>query len=128
MKAKSRWFGKVGILMLAGVAGGLLGRMQAPLAICTALSAQKWVCNGAGHPMYWPIDDNRSEAPRSTQWFVEDVIKYHRTIETYVNGILDAGFRLMELREPAQILQASSAHPDLGRHRRRPPFLLLPAE
>lgn len=96
--------------------------------ICTALSAQQWLCDDTGKPMYWPIDEYRSEGPRSTRWFVEGVIKYHRTIETYVNGLLDAGFRLLELREPAPIVQASSAHPDLDRHRRRPPFLLLSAE
>lgn len=93
--------------------------------ICTALSAQKWICNDAGDPVYWPIDEYRSEGPRSTHWFVDDVIKYHRTIETYVNVLIGAGFRLLELREPAPIVQTSSQHPELDRHHRRPPFLLL---
>lgn len=96
--------------------------------ICTALSTREWIRNSAGDPMCWPIDEYRSEGPRRTQWFVEDVIKYHRTVETYVNGVINAGFRLLELREPAPISQASSAHPDIDHHRRRPPFLLLSAE
>ena len=96
--------------------------------ICTAISTQKWIRNDSGDPLYWPVDEYRSEGPRRTQWFVEGVVKYHRTMETYVNGLLDAGFRLLELREPAPIVQTSAAHPDLDLHRRRPPFLLLSAE
>ena len=64
--------------------------------ICTAVAAQQWICNDAGDPQFWPIDEYRSEGPRSTRWFVENVIKYHRTVETYVNELLDAGFRLLE--------------------------------
>ena len=96
--------------------------------ICTALAAQKWICNDGGDPMFWPVDEYRSEGARRTRWFVDDVIKYHRTVETYVNGLIHAGFRLLELREPAPIVRTSSRQPDLDRHRRRPPFLLLSAE
>jgi len=96
--------------------------------MCTALAAQKWVRNDAGDRLFWPIDEYRAEGPRSTRWFVEGVIKYHRTVETYVNGLLEAGFRLLELREPAPVAEVSSRHPDLEIHRRRPPFLLLSAE
>ncbi len=25
--------------------------------ICTALAAQRWICNDTGDPMFWPVDD-----------------------------------------------------------------------
>ncbi len=96
--------------------------------VCTALDAQQWIRNDKGDPLFWPIDEYRSEGPRSTRWFVDNVIKYHRTVETYVNDLLSAGFRLLELREPAPAVETSAQHPHLDCHRRRPPFLLLSAE
>ena len=96
--------------------------------ICTALPQQQWVRNEKGEPLYWPVDEYRPEGPRSTHWFVEGVIKYHRTIETYVNVLLEEGFRLLGLREPPPGATTSSKHPTLDCNRRRPPFLLLSAE
>lgn len=96
--------------------------------MCTALAAQQWIRNDNGEPLFWPVDEYRSEGPRSTRWFVDNVIKYHRTVETYVNDLIRAGFRLLELREAAPVIEASARHPQLDCHRRRPPFLLLSAE
>jgi len=57
------------------------------------------------------------------------VVKYHRTVESYVNGLLQAGFRLRALLEPQpRPGPGSEAVPGLERHARRPPFLLLAAD
>jgi len=97
--------------------------------ICTAVAAQQWVRDADGYPLHWPIDDYRLEGARKTTWFVDGVVKYHRTIETYVNGLLNAGFRLKSLMEPEPIeSEASAGIPGLDLHRRRPPFLLLAAD
>ncbi|RAI44056.1 class I SAM-dependent methyltransferase [Rhodoplanes roseus] len=93
--------------------------------ICTARAEQKWVCDTDGRPLYWPIDEYRSEGPRSTRWFVNGVIKHHRTVETYVTGLLEAGLTLRALREPEPVEDTILADRDL--HRRRPPILVLAA-
>jgi ubiquinone/menaquinone biosynthesis C-methylase UbiE len=93
--------------------------------ICTALPTQQWACDSMGRPLYWPIDDYWREGKRETRWFVDGVIKHHRTVETYVMGLLRAGFALTALREPLPIEGAETAVPELDLHRRRPPFLLL---
>jgi SAM-dependent methyltransferase len=93
--------------------------------ICTALPQQQWVRDPAGRPLYWPVDDYHREGKRETRWFVDGVIKHHRTVETYVMGLLRAGFALTALREPLPIEGAETAVPELDAHRRRPPFLLL---
>ncbi len=36
----------------------------------------------------------------ATSWFVEDVIKYHRTLESYISVLFDAKFTLDALKEP----------------------------
>lgn len=96
--------------------------------ICTALSAQQWIRDDNGHAQYWPVDDYRIEGARETRWFVDGVVKYHRTVETYVNGLLAAGFTLQCLKEPEPVAGAAAEMiPGLDLHRRRPPFLLLSA-
>ncbi|RCK52191.1 hypothetical protein TH25_06540 [Thalassospira profundimaris] len=94
--------------------------------ICTALAAQKWYQDDAGNKQFWPVDHYRDEGPRHTHWFVDDVIKYHRTVETYVNGLLDAGLQITRLLEPEPLKEAADAK--WQKHRRRPPFLILAAE
>ncbi len=97
--------------------------------VCTALASQRWLRDADGRALCWPIDDYREEGPRRTHWFVDGVIKYHRTVETYVNALLDAGLVLRRLLEPGPMMDAEAARrvPDLDLHRRRPPFLLLSA-
>ncbi|WP_417815769.1 class I SAM-dependent methyltransferase [Thalassospira alkalitolerans] len=94
--------------------------------ICTALAGQKWHKDAKGNELFWPVDNYREEGPRHTSWFIDDVIKYHRTVETYVNGLLDAGLQLNRLLEPEPVKNAADAKWE--NHRRRPPFLLLAAQ
>jgi ubiquinone/menaquinone biosynthesis C-methylase UbiE len=114
--------GRVAAILKAG--GRFIFSVEHP--ICTAL-AQPWVRDGSGKALYWPVDDYRREGRRNTRWFVDGVVKFHRTVETYVNVLLDGGFALRSLLEPEPVM-ANDAVPDLGLQRRRPPFLLLAAE
>jgi hypothetical protein len=72
-----------------------------------------------GTPRHWPVDRYRDEGKRRTRWFVDGVVKHHRTVETYVNGVLAAG---LLARGRGALL---AAKPERGDERRRPPFLLL---
>jgi ubiquinone/menaquinone biosynthesis C-methylase UbiE len=114
------------IAPLLDAGGRLAFSVEHPM--CTALPAQQWVRDAAGTPLYWPVDDYHSEGRRETRWFVDGVIKFHRTVETYVMGLLNAGFALTALKEPLPIPRASSSVPELDLHRRRPPFLVLAAD
>ena len=42
----------------------------------------------------WPLNDYQVQGPRVTNWFAKGVSKYHRTVATYVNVLLDAGFEI----------------------------------
>lgn len=93
--------------------------------IFTARMGQEWICGTDRDALYWPVDNYRPEGEIRVKWFVDDVFKYHRTIETYVNGLIAAGFTLRRLLEPAPVESPNSATSDL--ERRRPAFLLLSA-
>jgi SAM-dependent methyltransferase len=96
--------------------------------IYTAHGSASWHLAPDGSRMHWPVDRYRDEGERRTSWFVDGVVKHHRTVETYVNGLLEAGLRLVRLEEPEADPAMLSAHPEWQDERRRPPFLLLAAD
>ncbi len=96
--------------------------------IYTAHGAADWHAAAGGTRLHWPLDRYRDEGERRTRWFVDGVVKYHRTIETYVNTLLDAGLVLARLEEPEADPAALADHPEWHDERRRPPFLLLAAD
>ncbi|WP_428487626.1 class I SAM-dependent methyltransferase [Rhodopila sp.] len=97
--------------------------------IYTARGTSEWHSGADGAPAHWPVDRYRDEGERRVQWFVDGVVKYHRTIETYVNALLDAGLLLVRLEEPeAESAALLAARPALHEERRRPAFLLLAAD
>jgi SAM-dependent methyltransferase len=96
--------------------------------IYTAHGSADWHKDADGTVLHWPVDRYRDEGERRTRWFVDGVVKYHRTIETYVNGLLDAGLRLVRLEEPEADAALLAEKPEWRDERRRPPFLLLAAD
>lgn len=92
--------------------------------VCTA-NPVGWIANERNPNQYWPIDRYQEEGPRQTKWFVDNVIKHHRTVASYVNSLLEAGFVLNRLDEPAPPIDTLISRPDLNLHRRRPPILIL---
>jgi SAM-dependent methyltransferase len=96
--------------------------------VATANGDYEWQCDAAGNKLHWKLDRYREEGRRESTWFVDGVIKYHRTVETYVNGLIDAGLILTRLTEPEATPEALEMRADLIETRRRPVFLLLAAE
>lgn len=94
--------------------------------VCTA-NPIGWLKDDEGLPTSWPLDRYQDEGMRQTKWFVDDVLKYHRTVESYVGELLKAGFRLDHLKEPKPTDEALAERPSLSTNLRRPPFLLLAA-
>ncbi len=82
----------------------------------------------AEHPLYTePGPDYLVEGPRTTDWLAKGVVKQHRTLATYLNLLVGAGFVVRRVEEwgpsPAQI----AAHPEWRIDHRRPAFLLVSA-
>jgi SAM-dependent methyltransferase len=90
--------------------------------IYTAPSDPGW--RDVGGRKTWPVDRYLDEGPRSTDWLAKGVIKRHRTIATYVNALLRAGFALSHLEEWAPTEAQMTAHPEWEGERERPSFLL----
>ncbi len=95
--------------------------------IFTALAAQDWYYGQHGERLHWPVDQYQEEGPRQARFLDHDVVKYHRTVATYVNTLLDSGFTITELSEPQPTQELLDRHPEWQDETRRPMFLLIAA-
>ena len=75
----------------------------------------------------WPLDNYLVEGDRVTTWFVEGIVKAHRTVATYVNTVIEAGLVLTQIEEWGPTAEAVRARPELADDRHRPWFLLIRA-
>ncbi|ADB29439.1 Methyltransferase type 11 [Kribbella flavida DSM 17836] len=73
------------------------------------------------------VDDYADEGQRQRQWFVDGVVKYHRTIGSTLEALLSAGFTVQAVREPQPTAEQVRRSPHLVLHRRRPPLLVVSA-
>lgn len=92
--------------------------------IFTAREEQDWYYDENGKPIHWPVDHYQSEGIRETTFLTENVVKYHRTVSTYMNLVLQAGFQLKAVKEPAV---DEKLHPEWKDENRRPMFLIISA-
>ena len=95
--------------------------------IFTALETQDWYYGPNRERLHWPVDNYQQEGIRHARWIADDVVKYHRTLATYANTLLDAGFVITRVVEPAPSAEVLAEHPDFKDELRRPTFLLLAA-
>jgi ubiquinone/menaquinone biosynthesis C-methylase UbiE len=92
--------------------------------ICTSL-LKGWCSSDGVDKNHWPVDDYKKETMRVSDWFIKGVIKYHRTVETYVNEFINAGFSINRLLEPGPTTNSVAERPEFSEHLRRPPVLVL---
>lgn len=82
----------------------------------------------AEHPLYTePGPDYLDEGPRTSDWLAKGVVKQHRTLATYLNLLIDAGFTVRRVEEWGPTRAEIAAHPEWKIDHRRPSFLLVSA-
>ncbi|MGE5615439.1 MAG: class I SAM-dependent methyltransferase [Bacillota bacterium] len=75
-----------------------------------------------------PLERYGEEGARITHWLTPGVRKYHRTVASYVNALIEAGFTLRRLEEWMPTPEEIAANPEWAAWRHRPAFLLVSAE
>lgn len=95
--------------------------------VFTAQGTQDWIYDAAGNRLHWPVDRYFDEAQRTSIFLGEEVIKYHKTMTTYLNTLLKNGFEITGIVEPepaAELLDVPFMKDEL----RRPMMLLVAAK
>lgn len=96
--------------------------------IYTSRSEQDWHFDAQGEIMHWPVDNYQSEGVRETSFLTENVIKYHRTLSTYMNDLIHAGFTIRAVKEPVPTDEMIEGIPGMRDELRRPMFLIVSAD
>lgn len=68
--------------------------------VFTAEGSQDWYYDQDGKILHFPVDNYYYEGRREAVFLGEKVIKYHRTLTTYLNTLLQNGFSLEHVVEP----------------------------
>ena len=95
--------------------------------VFTAYGTQDWFYDEDGKILHFPVDRYYYEGEREAIFLGEKVIKYHRTLTTYLDTLLQNGFqirRAAEPKPPADMLDL----PGMKDEMRRPMMLLVAAQ
>lgn len=95
--------------------------------VFTALGNQDWYYASDGSIMHFPVDNYYYEGVRDAKFLGEHVIKYHRTLTSYLNTLLETGFILRKIVEPKPPENMLSI-PGMKDEMRRPMMLLVSAK
>lgn len=95
--------------------------------VFTAQGRQDWIYDEHRQPKYWPVDHYFTEGLRKAHFLGEEVTKYHKTLTTYVNGLIRSGFEITGLIEPEPDRALFGVIPGMENELRRPMMLLVSA-
>ncbi|WP_342440699.1 class I SAM-dependent methyltransferase [Lysinibacillus sp. FSL K6-0075] len=96
--------------------------------IFTSRHEQDWYYGKDGNRLHWAVDHYQTEGIRETSFLTKNVIKYHRTLSTYINVLIQAGFRVSAVKEPIPSEEMLKNIPEMRDELRRPMFLIISAE
>ncbi|MFM4805324.1 class I SAM-dependent methyltransferase [Aeromonas bivalvium] len=94
--------------------------------IFTCPQPQGWLQDEQGRRS-WPINGYQAEGRRTSDWLAPGVIKYHRTLGSYLNALIAAGFQLERVEEWGPSAEQIAANPALAEEAERPMLLLVSA-
>lgn len=96
--------------------------------VFTAQGPQDWFHDAQGQRAHWPVDSYFLEGPREATFLGERVRKVHRTLTSYVSGLLQAGFAIKGLVEPQPEPLLLETIEEMRDEVRRPMMLIIAAE
>jgi SAM-dependent methyltransferase len=90
------------------------------------LPKRGWLVEDGRH-VAWPVDHYTDEGPRAETWFVDGVVKVHRTVSTILGAFLSAGLLIDRVDEPRPPEAVLAAHPEHRDELIRPSLLAVRA-
>lgn len=104
--------------------GDLVFSVEHP--VFTAYGTQDWYYDEAGKILHFPVDNYFDEGKRQAVFLGETVVKYHRTLTTYLETLIRCGFSIRHVVEP-QPPENMMDLPGMQDELRRPMMLLVAA-
>ncbi len=95
--------------------------------VFTANGSQDWYYDNQGKRLHWPVDRYFEEGDRKAVFLGEEVIKYHKTLSSYLNTLIKAGFEITGIVEPKPEEKLLNTSAEMMDELRRPMMLLISA-
>lgn len=95
--------------------------------VFTAYGSQDWIYGEQGEIDHWPVDRYFEEGMREAVFLGERVVKYHRTLTSYLGDLIMAGFKLKAVVEPKPDDTKLKSVPGMANELRRPMMLIVSA-
>ncbi|MDM5143676.1 putative methyltransferase YcgJ [Lactococcus lactis] len=105
--------------------GELIFPVEHPLF--TSSGEQDWSYDAEGKILHFPVDYYYYEGAREVNFLGESVIKYHRTVTTYLMTLLSSGFELTNVIEPKPPIEMRELE-EMKNEMRRPMMLIISAK
>lgn len=116
-------FGKINRTLKKG--GSFVFSMEHP--VFTSRAEQDWFTDENEKRLHWPIDNYQDESKRKAQFLGHEVTKYHRTLETIINTVIQSNFDIIEISEPKPSEEILIKYPEMKDEMRRPIFIIISA-
>ena len=95
--------------------------------VFTAYGTQDWYYDKNGNILHFPVDRYYEEGQREALFLGEKVVKYHRTLTTYLETLVNNGFSIehvIEAKPPLEMMDLDGMKDEM----RRPMMLLVAAQ
>lgn len=96
--------------------------------IFTAYGTQDWYRDGNGNILHFPVDNYFLEGKREATFLGEKVQKYHKTLTTYLNTLINGGFEITGVVEPQPTEEMLNTDANMKDELRRPMMLIISAK
>lgn len=104
--------------------GQLIFTVEHP--VFTAYGSQDWHYNENGEILHFPVDNYYVEGKREAVFLGTKMTKYHRTLTTYLDTLVQHGFQLQRVLEPEPV-EKRLTDGSLNNEMRRPMMLIISA-
>lgn len=105
--------------------GSFVFSMEHP--VFTSRAEQDWFKDEKGNWLHWPVDQYQDEGVRQTNFLGHQVIKYHRTLASILNTVINSGFSIKEISEPKPSDAIIEKYAGMKDELRRPIFIMVSA-
>ncbi|UUV17831.1 methyltransferase domain-containing protein [Fusobacteria bacterium ZRK30] len=91
-------------------------------------SGLRWTRDENGMGVHYNLANYMKSGKRETTWFVDGVIKYHRTFSEIINTVNECGFQIEKILEPLPSEEDIKLIPKMVQDFHKPNFLVIRAE
>lgn len=89
---------------------------------------KRWTRDENGKAIYYNLANYMKSGKREVTWFIDGVIKYHRTFSQIINTLNECGLKIEKMLEPLPSEEDIRFIPEMIKEIHKPNFLIIRAE